>query len=501
MVLAIVLVLLVVASVLFHLWSPWQATPIASNWGTIDDTLLITIIITGIFFVAIGLFMAIAIWRYRHKAGQRADYEPENKKLEWILIIVTTIGICGLLAPGLFVYGNFVKVPEQAVEVEAVAQQWRWSFRLPGDDGVLGKTAIHHVNADNPFGVDPNDPNGQDDRLINTNTLHLPIDQPVKLLLRSLDVLHNFYVPQFRVKMDSVPGLVSYMWFTPTRTGEFEILCSEYCGVGHYNMRGKVMVAEAGDYQRWLAEQPTFSESLTAAGSIGLVEQGRRLSQSQGCLACHSVDGSPSVGPGWQGLYGGQEALADGTSITVDDDYLKESITDPNAKLVQGYPPVMVAYPLSDEQLDAIVAYIKSLADNEAAVEMVEAQPLAATEALEETLEATLELAASAEGSIADPVAMGETIANRNGCFACHSVDGSKSIGPSWQGLWGKTETLVDGSRVVVDEDYFIESILQPNAKIVQGYPPVMVPYQLSDAELQALIAFAKSKQNGTGGE
>lgn len=364
MVFGIVLVIIVVGSVLFHFLSPWQATPLASNWGSIDDTLAITLAITGTFFVALMLFMAYAVIRFRHRSdgsGTRALYEPENKKLEWWLIILTSIGICGMLAPGLIVYGHFVNVPDEADVFEVVGQQWQWSFRFPGEDGQLGTADVKFMSGDNPFGLNPGDPNGQDDVLVRNNELHLPIDRPVKALLRSKDVLHDFYVPQFRVKMDMVPGLVSYLWLTPTKLGTYEILCAEYCGTGHYNMRGLVVVDKPADFRQWLAAQPTFAQTLIKGSAVGLVEQGKQIVQGQGCSACHSIDGSKSLGPGWQGLYGKTETLADGSSITVDDAYLKESIVEPGAKIVKGYPPVMVAYPLSDEQLLAVIAYTKSL--------------------------------------------------------------------------------------------------------------------------------------------
>lgn len=262
MLLALVLLLLTVGSVVFHMMSPWWWTPIASNWGYIDDTIIITFWITGVVFVLIGLFMAYCVIRFRHREGIRAAYEPENKKLEWWLTGLTSVGVVGLLAPGLFVWGQYVTVPEEATAFEVLGQQWQWGFRLPGDDGVLGTSDIHFVSDDNPFGVNPGDPNGQDDILVEADDLHLPIDQPVQALLRSLDVLHDFYVPQFRAKMDMVPGQVTYFWFTPTKVGTYEILCAELCGVGHHLMRGYVVVDDASDYQEWLSEQSTFAETL-----------------------------------------------------------------------------------------------------------------------------------------------------------------------------------------------------------------------------------------------
>ena len=135
---ALILVLLAVGSVLFHVMSPWWLTPIASNWGYIDRHIIITFWITGVVFVAIVLFMAYCVFRFRHREGRRAAYEPENKKLEWWLTIGTAVGVAAMLAPGLFVWNQFVTVPEEAAEFEVVGQQWQWSFRLPGKDGRLG---------------------------------------------------------------------------------------------------------------------------------------------------------------------------------------------------------------------------------------------------------------------------------------------------------------------------------------------------------------------------
>ena len=199
--------------------SPWWFTPLASNWGIIDDALIITFWITGVVFVALNLFMAYAIWRYRYDKRRLAEYEPENPKLEGWLVGLTTVGVVGMLAPGLVDWFQFICVPN-----EAVGQQWQWSYRFPGKDGVLGTTDVRFMNFDNQFGINPDDPYGRDDILIEDGEVHVPLGKPIKMLLRSKDVLHDFYVPQFRAKMDLVPGLVSYFWFTLTRVGRFEVL-------------------------------------------------------------------------------------------------------------------------------------------------------------------------------------------------------------------------------------------------------------------------------------
>lgn len=283
MIIAVAVVVLVLGSLLFHWLSPWYLTELASNWSAIDDTISITFWVTGFVFVAVNLFMAYCIIRYRYNKDRRSEYEPENSKLEWWLTGITTVGVAAMLAPGLFVWGDFVNVPEDAHEVEAVGQQWHWTYRFPGDDGEFGTVDARFYSNDNPFGMDPDDPRGLDDVLVDSPEVHLPVDKPVKLLLRSKDVLHNFTVAQFRVKMDLVPGLVSHMWLTPTRTGDFEVLCEELCGIGHHTMRGMVVVDEQRDFETWLANQPTYGEWRRRPP--GDPQRGQQLYTV--CSACH----------------------------------------------------------------------------------------------------------------------------------------------------------------------------------------------------------------------
>lgn len=260
---ALILVFVVIGSVLFHLLSPWWSTPIASNWQYIDDTVNLSFWITGFVFAAVVLFLAYCVFRFRHREGSRAMYEPENQKLELWLTVGTAAGVAALLAPGLYVWGQFVRPPAGTTEIEVVGQQWQWTFRLPGKDGRLGTTDPQYITADNLLGVSPYDPNGRDDVIISDPEIHLPLGKPVKVVLRSIDVVHDFYVPEFRAKMDMVPGMETYFWFTPTKTGTFEILCAGYCGVGHPMMRGTVVVDTESNYQAWLQHQKTFAE-LTA---------------------------------------------------------------------------------------------------------------------------------------------------------------------------------------------------------------------------------------------
>jgi len=269
---SVVLALVIIGSIAFHFLTPWWWTEVASNWGNIDDTIILTFWVTGAVFCAVCLFMSYCVWRFRYSEDRKSEYKPENSKLEWALTILTTLGVCALLAPGLIVWNKYVTVPDGASDIEVMAQQWYWNYRLPGEDGVLGLTDLRNIDDENPFGINFDDPNGLDDILIQGDDLHILMDQPVKINLRSIDVLHDFYIPQFRAKMDMVPGVVTYYWFTPIRTGDFEILCMEYCGTGHYAMRGRVLVDEQKDYAEWLSEQMTFEEMMASIDKTDLIQ-------------------------------------------------------------------------------------------------------------------------------------------------------------------------------------------------------------------------------------
>tara|TARA_Y100001960_G_scaffold259876_1_gene279978 strand:- start:60 stop:908 length:849 start_codon:yes stop_codon:yes gene_type:complete len=269
----IVFFLVILGSVLFHIFTPWYWTDIASNWGGMDDTITLTFWVGGGVFVAVCLFMTYCIFKFSYKEGRRAEYKPEDKKLERILTWATTVGVVALLAPGLIIWNQYVNVPKNALEVDVMAWQWGWQYRLPGEDGKLGTTKVININDNNPFGINTDDPYGQDDVIIQSDVLNLKTNRPVKILLRSVDVLHNWYVPQFRSKMDAVPGVVTFYWFEPNKVGEYEVLCAEYCGVGHYAMRGTVIVQDEKNYNQWLSEQETFSEFTAKLNKLEIEEK------------------------------------------------------------------------------------------------------------------------------------------------------------------------------------------------------------------------------------
>ena len=267
MAIAVVLVLLVVGSLIFHFVSPWWFTPIASNWATMDDTVVLTFWVTGIVFIAVNLFLAWVVCKYRHRKGHKADYEPENKKLEWWLTIVTSIGVAAMLAPGLFVWGKFVEVPEDAAIVEASASN--------GTGASASRATMESSATATRRSSRPTIPSASTPRIRSAATtswsrrpeLHLPVDQPVKVLLRSKDVLHNFTVTQFRVKMDLVPGMITYLWLTPTVPGVIRDPLRGAVRRRALRDARRVVVTPREEFDAWLAALPTFGETQALAAA------------------------------------------------------------------------------------------------------------------------------------------------------------------------------------------------------------------------------------------
>ncbi len=351
----IAIVLLVIGSIVFHVMSPWWLTPIVSNWSAIDQTIDITLYVTGFVFVTVNLFLAWCVFKFRFSAKRRANYEPENKKLEGWLTVLTAIGVAAMLTPGLFVWASFVEVPEDAIEVEVVGQQWQWSFRYPGADGILGAADPGLITPENPFGMNVNDPYGQDDILVNSKEMHLPVNVPVKFNLRSKDVLHDFTVPQFRVKMDLVPGSVTYMWARPEKTGTYDILCEELCGIGHHIMRGRVVIQEIDDYNSWLATQTTYAEQQAILAG----DSGQGAAFYAVCSACHGQNGEGNMA-----LNAPKIAGLPAWYLTRQIEYFKNGVRGGSSDDVYGMQMAPMAATLATPQITSnVMAYISSLPD------------------------------------------------------------------------------------------------------------------------------------------
>lgn len=454
MLLAIVLVLLVVATLAFHFLSPWYFTPLASNWGLIDLTVNVTFIVTGLVFVAANLFMAWCVIRYRHRAGHKADYDPENAKLETWLTVGTSIGVAVMLAPGLVVWGQFVNVPDEAEEFEAVGQQWHWSYRFPGEDGQFGNVDIRHMTPENPFGMDPEDPTGRDDILIASPIVHLPLDQPMRAWLRSKDVLHDFAVPQFRVKMDLVPGHVSYAWFTPTVAGEYEILCEELCGFAHHTMRGRVVVEERADFEAWLYSHPTYAQTMDR----GLGDAALGQASYAHCSACHG-----QAGQGMQVFNAPAIAGMDVEYTARQLRYYRDGVrgTHPGDSVGATMRPVMAVIP-DDEAIRNVSAYIASM----------QAQPV--------------------EETIFGDVTRGERI--YGSCAACHGANG--------EGIWAVNAPALAGQN-----DWYLASQLRNFRDGIRGAHPgdlygdqmmLMADILPSDDDVDDVVAYLNTLSGGT---
>lgn len=307
-------------------WLPVPASTVAQD---IDALWSFVFWISTFFFLLIlGMMIVFAI-RYRRRAGdvERLDKGPShNNPLEAAWIIIPTLIVLVIFVWGFRGYMKMTVVPANSMEVKVTGQKWFWSFAYPE-----GASSV--------------------------NDLVVPVDTPVKLLMSSQDVIHSFYVPAFRVKRDVLPNRYQVAWFEANQVGEFDLFCTEYCGTSHSDMIGKVKVLSKADYAAWL------EESTIGAEGMDPVELGRKLYTAKACMTCHSVDGNPGNGPTFKGVFGHHVDFADGSSMTADENYIRESILSPRAKIVAGFQPIMPTYQglLKDAEIDALVAYIKSL--------------------------------------------------------------------------------------------------------------------------------------------
>jgi cytochrome c oxidase subunit 2 len=315
-----------------------------------------------------------------------------------------------------------------------------------------------------------------------TGQLVVPVDQPVKLVMTSKDVLHNFFIPVMRTKMDVIPGRYTYQWFRPIKTGDFQVFCTEYCGKEHSGMLARLKVLPKAEFDRWLADD---SEAKKLA-ALGPVELGKTLYKTKSCNTCHSLDGSQLVGPSWQKLFGKEGKFADGAGYKADENYIKESILEPQKHIVAGYPAGgMPSYAgqLSDDDIHGIIAFIKTLDGTQ----VVAAAPKADKNKISE--EALKAMAPSERGKLLFSDA-------GNMCSTCHSIDGSQLVGPTMKGLYGSKVPLEGGAEVAGDEAYIKESILKPHAKLHKGYGPVMPAIfegKFSEDQLNDIVEYIKS--------
>ncbi|RME98381.1 MAG: cytochrome c oxidase subunit II [Chloroflexi bacterium] len=300
----------------------------ASTMATQIDAIYFVLVGLSVIF-AVGIAVAVIVFGIRYRKSTSVDRSNplhESMKLEFAWSFIPFLMAMGIFTWSAFVYYNINTPPTDAVEIYVVGKQWMWQIQHP-----LGKAEL--------------------------NELHVPINQPVKLIMSSQDVIHSFFVPAFRVKQDVLPGRYTTLWFEATKVGEYHLFCAEYCGTEHSKMTGKVIAMEPQDYQNWLSG---------GGGGESMVEAGARLFQDNGCASCH-IDGEGGRGPNLHGIFGTEVALEGGGTAVVDEAYLRESIYEPGAKVVAGYAPIMPSYQgsISEGGVLQLVAYIKSLSEGQ----------------------------------------------------------------------------------------------------------------------------------------
>ncbi len=410
----------------------------------IDSVFLFILAVCLFFFLLVeGMLIYFAV-KFRRRKGAEAiatSGVTHSAVLEALWVIIPSVVVVSFFAYGYIVFQDIRRPRPGADEVNVVAQQFLYTFVYPNGTRSVGE-------------------------------LRVPSGKPVKLVMTSRDVIHGFFIPDFRLKQDIVPGTYVTLWLQPSRAGTYDIFCTQYCGVGHSEMRAKLIVMDPADYARWLA-------SAGAPAGASLAARGKDLAEKTGCLACHTTTGAAGVGPTWKGLFGRKVALSDGRTVTADEAYIRESIFDPGAKVVKGFANIMPTFKgtLTDDDVTAIIAYVKTLtagAEREGG-------------GAEGKREGKDEAGPSAK--------RGRALAERLGCLGCHSTDGTTKDGPTWKGLYGSRVSLSDGRTVVADDAYLEESILDPGAKIVKGFPNIMPSFKgnVSDRDVADIVSYLRT--------
>ncbi len=307
----------------------WMMPPQGSAYaGEVDFVYM------GIFWLCAAMFVGIAgaaawfSWRYRFRPGRVTPHDTHNTKLEIIWTVLPLILCIGIFFWGLNGWMKYAVAPGEAMEIQITAKKWLWQFEYP-------------------------------DSTRTVNEIHVPINKPVKFIMTSEDVIHDFFVPDMRVKHDIIPGRYTEVWFTPTVLGKHRFTCAEYCGKGHSDMHGILTVDNDVDYAKFLETGGTEWEEY----KDHMEEWGKIQYERNGCSTCHLLDGTRSKGPSWKGIWGKMEKLNNGTTVLVDEAYVRESMLYPQAKVVDGFEPIMPSFNnlLRENQIKGLIAFIKSL--------------------------------------------------------------------------------------------------------------------------------------------
>lgn len=288
----------------------------------VDSVFLASVAISVLLLVLITFFMIFFAIKYNRKKRPHAEQVEGSPILEIIWTIAPTVLVLGMFYFGWTNFAYIRTVPKDAMPVNVIGRQWSWQFEY-----VNGKQS---------------------------DVLNVPLGRPVKLILNSVDVIHSFYIPAFRIKEDAVPGMKTYLWFDANEAGTYDIFCAEYCGTGHSHMLAKLIVMNAEDFDKW----------YQSAGPQTAAQKGMSLFQSKGCLGCHTTDGTKKIGPTFKGLFGTKEMVITAGKeheVVVDENFIRKAVLQPGADLVKGYPNIMPKLPVTPQELDTIVATIKGL--------------------------------------------------------------------------------------------------------------------------------------------
>jgi cytochrome c oxidase subunit 2 len=294
----------------------------SNTTGKVDDAFIFIVVSSVILLAAVTICMVVFLVKYNRKKHPRPEQVKESILLEVIWTVIPTILVMFMFYFGWVDFDYIRNPPQDAMTVHVTARQWSWLFEYD-----------NHKESD---------------------VLNVPMGRPVKLLMTSADVVHCLFIPAYRIKEDCVPGMTTHLWFTANESGTYDIFCTEYCGVGHSHMRSKVVVMRPEDFAAWRRSPP---------GST-VADPGPKLLQSKGCLGCHSLDGTPKVGPTFKDLLGRKETviIAGGEkNITVDGAFIHKHILQPRSATVKGFPPVMPTIPMTEEELTTIVAYLETV--------------------------------------------------------------------------------------------------------------------------------------------
>jgi cytochrome c oxidase subunit II len=304
----------------FPLW-PQQASTMAHR---VDALYIFLLVVTGMMALLVFACVIFFAARYRYRPGVRAEQIEGSNALEITWSVIPLFVFMAIFIWGAVVYFKERTPPADATEVYVVAKQWMWK--------------IEHAEGQREI-----------------NELHVPVGRDVKLIMTSQDVIHSFYIPAFRIKQDVLPGRYTVEWFRATKPGVYHLFCAEYCGTQHSGMVGSIVVQEPAEYEAWINGNPSGPLSQT----------GEKLFAELGCSTCHRSD-TPGRGPNLEGVFGKPVQLEDGRIVNADENYLRECILDPGSKRVKGFQPIMPTFQglVSEEQVNALVAYIKSISVN-----------------------------------------------------------------------------------------------------------------------------------------